>query len=158
MEELDQHLISVRSRTPEAYLAAALCLLRDVCRGVDFLHSVGFVHRDLAPRNMLIENMPGDSNGAAHAKVGVWGQAPSPNPNPNAKVGDFGQARRIPEGASYVLYGEDVYDRSLLAPENYGIQGYHSLTLTLALTPTPTLIIGCKATIVRRQTCSCSVR
>jgi len=41
-------------------------------------------------------------------------------------VGDFGQARKIPDGAEFVVHGEDVYDRSLSAPENYGMPGLHS--------------------------------
>jgi len=82
----------------------------DVSRGILHLHQAGFVHRDLAARNMLVE---------CSSKSYIQGR-------PHAKVGDFGQARKIPEGENGVAFGEMVYDRSLLAPENYLMNGIHS--------------------------------
>ena len=82
----------------------------DIARGLAFLHEKGFVHRDIAARNMLVQNLP---------------DAP-PLIGPKAKVGDFGQARKLPEGLDYAEFNEQVYDRNLAAPENYGIPGIHS--------------------------------
>jgi len=80
-----------------------LALVHDAAKGVAFLHANGFIHRDLAPRNILVENMP-ERN---------WEHCPT------CKVGDFGQARKLEPGKDCATFSMDVYDRSLLAPENY---------------------------------------
>ena len=99
-----------RNRMEGGYLLRALQLMGDVSHGILHLHQAGFVHRDLAARNMFVE---------CNQKSFIGGR-------PHAKVGDFGQARKIPEGETAVRYGELVYDRSLLAPENYHMNGIHS--------------------------------
>ena len=65
----------------------------------------GFVHRDLAARNIFVE----------HKQDGTY----------HAKLGDFGLARSL-DGKDHVEHGNDIYERSLAAPENYAMPAVHS--------------------------------
>jgi len=75
--------------------SAALRLARQVCRGLDAVHSAGVIHRDMKPENILLE------------------------PNGNARLMDFGIAQPLAEaaGAGGTVLGTPRY----LAPEQ--IQG-----------------------------------
>ncbi|KAK5822242.1 kinase-like domain-containing protein, partial [Linnemannia elongata] len=45
-------------------------LIRDICRGLDCLHSKGVVHRDIKPENILLS----ESRGVLVADLGVAGR------------------------------------------------------------------------------------
>jgi len=97
-----------------------VALLGDIATGVQHLHQHGFVHRDLAARNMLVETVTEVPGGQRHLEfLGERRHV--------AKVGDFGQARKVPEGEDRVQFGLEVYDRNLMAPENWEMQPYHSV-------------------------------
>jgi len=109
IEDFDEHMlrIQIQPESDHKYLTRAVMLLSDISAGLAFLHSKSFVHRDIAPRNMLVRVQDGDFI-------------------PRAKVGDFGQARKLKDGSDFTEYSDQIYDRNLLAPENYLFNGYHS--------------------------------
>ena len=60
VEDLDTHLMMVqhesqRNNVEGGYLLRALALVTDCSKGLAFLHDAGFVHRDIAPRNIFVE-------------------------------------------------------------------------------------------------------
>ncbi|XP_039541897.1 non-receptor tyrosine-protein kinase TYK2 isoform X2 [Pimephales promelas] len=76
---------SLREYLPKHRLGIAQSLLfaRQICLGMNYLHTQRYVHRDLAARNVLVEN------------EGV------------VKIGDFGLTKYIPEGEIYYRVRED---------------------------------------------------
>uniref|UniRef100_A0A7N6B0N5 Tyrosine-protein kinase n=1 Tax=Anabas testudineus TaxID=64144 RepID=A0A7N6B0N5_ANATE len=64
-------------------MAQYLMFAKQICQGMDYLHSKRYIHRDLAARNVLVEN---DSL---------------------VKIGDFGLTKYIPEGDIYYRVRED---------------------------------------------------
>ena len=54
--ELDDYLEAFSAvETPLRYLGHAVELLTDIARGMEHLHGSDVVHRDLAPRNVLVD-------------------------------------------------------------------------------------------------------
>ncbi|XP_035760132.1 non-receptor tyrosine-protein kinase TYK2-like, partial [Neolamprologus brichardi] len=70
---------------PKRNLPKSHCLMfaQQICQGMNYLHSKRYVHRNLAARNVLVEN---DSL---------------------VKIGDFGLTKYIPEGEIYYRVRED---------------------------------------------------
>ncbi|XP_054462902.1 non-receptor tyrosine-protein kinase TYK2 isoform X2 [Anoplopoma fimbria] len=76
---------SLREFLPKRKLGVPQCLMfaKQICQGMEYLHSQRYIHRDLAARNVLVEN---DSL---------------------VKIGDFGLTKYIPEGEVYYRVRED---------------------------------------------------
>lgn len=66
-------------------MARCLLFAKQICEGMEYLHTMRYVHRDLAARNVLVEN------------------------DRLVKIGDFGLTKSIPDGELYyrVIESED---------------------------------------------------
>ncbi|XP_023677746.2 non-receptor tyrosine-protein kinase TYK2 isoform X1 [Paramormyrops kingsleyae] len=76
---------SLRDYLPKHRVGVAQSLLfaKQICQGMDYLHSKRYIHRDLAARNILVEN------------------------ENVVKIGDFGLSKYLPEGEIYYRVRED---------------------------------------------------
>ena len=100
MELLEGSDLAVLINRNEINLPRALSIMRDVCEGLDAIHSVGIVHRDVKPENIFITQRNGHDV---------------------AKLIDFGIARlHDPRSAEPVVSHEVVGTPSYMAPEQTG--------------------------------------
>ncbi|MFO0941310.1 MAG: protein kinase [Pirellulales bacterium] len=77
-------------------------LVRQAALGIDAAHSVGVVHRDLKPGNLLLVNNAGSKNPEGQLEV---------------RVADFGLARQIEDDCTQTQTGDLLGTPAYLAPE-----------------------------------------
>lgn len=112
------------SRTGYGYTITALRILRGTARGLRHLHFHGIIHRDLAPRNILV-------NVRGRALLTDFGLSRSLNSQSNARESEsaadaLGFDPASPRGSTssttssmHVIDSSKTYFRA--APENYGV-------------------------------------
>lgn len=108
---------------PDTPLITRLAIFRQVLEGLQNLHSLGIMHRDISPKNLLIFSLRDSA--------------------PSAAICDFGKSKKGAKGT-----GTSLGPTPFVAPEVWGRQGYtnaidvFSLGLTMLATFQPWLGSG----------------
>uniref|UniRef100_A0AC35U5H4 Non-specific protein-tyrosine kinase n=1 Tax=Rhabditophanes sp. KR3021 TaxID=114890 RepID=A0AC35U5H4_9BILA len=79
--------------------------LKDIARGMTYIHEKNMIHRDLAARNVLLEEIP-DREKIEHDSL-----------NTRAKITDFGLARPLNSEMEYQIYSGPPLPIRSVAPE-----------------------------------------
>lgn len=105
-EPLDVYLARVRPSLPKL-----LALFRDIARGLEAVHAAGYVHRDLKPRNVLVDKdgRPMITDFGMVKRIGL------PNQHPMADL----VAKQNTQGASLTKPGEILGTIKYMAPEQF---------------------------------------
>lgn len=64
MEIMDDNLEGFLQSEPDLSLAEKVNIMLQIAKGMEYIHSKGFIHRDLKPQNVLVK-LPSGSRGAA---------------------------------------------------------------------------------------------
>ncbi|CAM6040512.1 unnamed protein product [Sphagnum compactum] len=123
MEKMDMTLFDMLEEHQILCLLPAVDLMLQVAEGMKHLHSMGLVHRDLKPHNILVKKVQQVSFPHRYDPTRILTSLPQPNPVWIAKVSDFGTSKAKNESTAYSHktkgpIGSPMY----MAPEVYDLE------------------------------------
>ncbi|CAN5963730.1 unnamed protein product [Sphagnum jensenii] len=122
MEFMDMTLFGMLEEHQILCLLQAVDLILQVAEGMKHLHSIGLVHRDLKPHNILVKKVQQVSFPHPYDDPSILMLLPLSNPVWIAKVSDFGTSKAKNESTAYSHQTKTIGSPMYMAPEVYELE------------------------------------